>query len=175
MPPFANSNQAHTFLDKTYEDLEQMETPNQLIATQKLELETVLPQSDLLQVDNSLPTFIYNYYNLDPLWHDGETGNRILLIDPDFFKSYPISNKCSEFMLALSKKIPSLQVHVDSFDSLLKEYHFKNIYYKEHPLNIGYVGIEEPRDWITEQIIGYYPSFFLYWKKVEMQLSLKYN
>ena len=78
-------------------------------------------------------------------------------------------------MLALSKNISGIQVYVGSFDSLLKEYDLKNIYYKEHPLNIGYVGIEEPRDWIADNIIGYYPSFFAYWKKVEKQIVLKYN
>ena len=172
---YTNTNQTNTFLDKSYEDLEQMAVPDQLLATQKLVLQTVLPQSDLLQLDNSLPTFIYNYYNLNSNWHKNENGNRILLIEPDFFEAYPISKKCMEFMLALSKNIPSMQVHVGSFQALKNQIQSNTIYYKEHPLNIGYSGIEEPRDWITETVSGYFPSFFSYWKKVEKQLLLKYN
>ncbi len=172
---YANTNQAKTFLDKSYQELAIMDVPEQLIATQKLLLQTELPQSDVLQLDNSLPLFIYNYYNLDPLWHAGEKGNRILVLEPAFFESYPISKKCMDFMLALSKSIPGLQVYIGSFESLKNQTQSNNIYYREHPLNIGYSGIEEPRDWIVDSITGYYPSFFAYWKKVEKQLVLKNN
>ena len=173
---YTNTNQANTFLNKTYVELKQMEVPPQLLITHKLVLETVLPPSDLLQLDNSFPTFIYNYYNLDSKWHKDETNsNRILLLEPDFYEAYPISKKCMEFMLALSKNIPNLQVYVGSFESLKNQIQQNTIFYKEHPLNIGYTGIEEPREWIVDSISGYYPSFFSYWKKVEKQLLLKYN
>lgn len=172
---YTHTNQLNTFLDESYENLEHIAVPRQLVATQKLVLQTVLPQSDSLRLDNSLPIFIYNYYNLDCNWHMNETGNRILLIEPDFFEAYPISKKCMEFMLALSKNIPGMQVYVGSFQTLKKQIPSNTIYYKEHPLNIGYSGIEEPRDWITETVSGYFPSFFSYWKKVEKELVLKYN
>lgn len=163
---YTNTNQANTFLDAPYEVIEQMETPTHLLATQELLLETSYPSSELLQPDRGLPTFVYNYYNLDPLWHMEEQGNRILLLEPELFAAYPISKRCMEFMLALSKNIPGMQVHVGSFDSLSKEYQLKNLYYKEHPLNIGYFGIKEEREWIAEDIKGYYTSFFSFWKKV---------
>jgi deoxyribodipyrimidine photo-lyase len=111
-----------------------------------------------------------NYYNLDPLWHKDDPGNRILLIDPAFFAQYPVSKKCMEFMLELSKNIPGIQIYVGSFKSLCENYQAEDIYYKEHPLNWGYSGIEESRDWISENVKGYYPSFFAYWKKVEKDL-----
>lgn len=37
---------------------------------------------------------------------------------------------------------------------------FTTDYFKEHPLNIVYKGTEEPRDWITDIVTEYYPSFF---------------
>ena len=137
---------------------------------QKLVLETTLPESELITVDPNLPTFIYNYYNLDPLWHADEPANRILLLEPDFFKSYPISKKCVDFMLALCKNIQAIKLYVGSFDSLVKVHRLTNIYYKEHPLNIGYTGNSEERDWIATEVSGYFPSFFSYWKKVEKHL-----
>ena len=72
-----------------------------------------------------------------------------------------------DFMLKLSKKIPGIQVYAGSFKSFAEEYKAENIYYKEHPLNKGFFGNKEERDWIAEDVSGYYPSFFSYWKKVE--------
>lgn len=172
---YTKTNQVNTFLDKPYEEIAQMDVPQQLAVTQKLALKTSLPPSETLQINKNLPTFIYNYYNLDPLWHSQEEGNRILLIEPDFFSNYPVSEKCIGFMLALSKNISGLQVYVGSFDSLRQQFNIKNIFFKEHPLNIGYSGVEVSRDWIIEEITAYHPSFFSYWKKVEKKLTLKYN
>jgi len=167
---YTNTNETATFLDSLYEAIEQMEVPETLVATQKLSFETTLPKSELLQLDNNLPAFIYNYYNLDPLWHAEELGNRILLVEPEFFAAYPVNNNCIDFMLSLGNNIPNIQVFVGSFEALSNQYHLQNIYYKEHPLNIGYTGTEETRDWITDKVTGYYPSFFSYWKKVEKHL-----
>jgi deoxyribodipyrimidine photo-lyase len=167
---YTYTNQSGTYLDKSYEELENMETPAWLLPTQKFEPTTDLAVPSAIQLQRGLPTFIYNYYNLDPLWHKDDPGNRILLIDPAFFAQYPVSKKCMEFMLELSKNIPGIQIYVGSFKSLCENYQAEDIYYKEHPLNWGYSGIEESRDWISENVKGYYPSFFAYWKKVEKDL-----
>jgi deoxyribodipyrimidine photo-lyase len=84
---YTNTNQHNTYLDKPYEVLEGMETPDLLSEIQKPVFKTTLPQSNLTQIDSDLPTFIYNYYNLDPLWHKEEPGNRILLIEPAFLST----------------------------------------------------------------------------------------
>lgn len=170
---YTHTNQQGTFLDRSYESVAEMEIPTSLLKTQSLDLKTVLPENKALQIDSTLPTFIYNYYNLDPLWHSNESGNRILLLEPYFFETYPISEKCVEFMLDLAKNIPTLQVFVGSFELLSAQLNSNAIYYKEHPLNHGYKGIEDARDWISEEVNGYYPSFFAYWKKVEQQITLK--
>ncbi len=168
---FTATNQSNTYLDKPYEFLETMDTPTPLLTTQNFEPKINLPVASAININEALPAFIYNYYNLDPLWHKDEQGNRILLIEPDFFSKYPVSKTCIEFMLALSKNIPGIQVFVGSFQSFANRYNLRTIYYKEHPLNIGYIGNEEPREWIAENVTEYYPSFFGYWKKVEKQLN----
>jgi deoxyribodipyrimidine photo-lyase len=164
------TNQSNTYLDVSYEELEQMETPHLLMLTEKFVPELFLPVAAIPKIDVELPTFIYNYYNLDPKWHSGESGNRILLIEPEFFSQYPVSNKCMNFMVALSKNIPGIQVYIGSFQSFTDTWQVENAYFKEHPLNFGYKGTEESRDWILESVTEYYPSFFSYWKKVEKQL-----
>jgi len=171
---FTRTNQTGTFLDYSYEELAELEIPSPLSTTQKLELRTVLPSNTVLQVDESLPTFIYNYYNLDPVWRSDEKGNRIILLEPAFFATYPISEKCVLFMLNLAKNIPGIQVFTGSFEELVTRYQLKNVYYKEHPFNAHYIGKEDPRDWISDVVMEYYPSFFSYWKTVEQLLVSKY-
>ncbi len=73
-------------------------------------------------------------------------------------------------MLALSANIPGMQIFVGAFNDLVTTYQLDTIYYKEHPFNRHYQGIEEPHDWIAEAVTGYYPSFFAYWKNVEKLL-----
>ncbi len=164
---YTRTNQVKTYLDTSYEALETMDAPESLLTTQKFPLAVELPENSGIEFNPMLPTFIYNYYNLDPLWHQTEGGNRILLIEPNFFEAFPVSKNCLNFMVALSKNIAGIQIYIGSFQSFVDNFKAATIYYKEHPLNVGYFGNEEARDWITEEVSGYYPSFFSYWKKVE--------
>ena len=45
-----------------------------------------------------------------------------------------------------------------------RQFNPREFYFREHPLNRFYNGIEEPREWHTP-IEGYFPSFFAFWKK----------
>jgi deoxyribodipyrimidine photo-lyase len=164
------SKQRNTYLDTSYEVLPEMEIPASLTTTEEFNFEITLPEGDSIQIIPDQPIFIYNYYNLDPLWHKNEPGNRILLLEPEFFQNYPVSKKCMDFMLDLSKNIQGIQIYVGSFQAFSAEYKETSIYYKEHPLNIGYFGLQEERDWIANDVSGYYPSFFSYWKKVKKHL-----
>ena len=53
-------------------------------------------------------------------------------------------------MIALSKNINKIQIHVGSFTHLIKDYNLKSIIFKEHPLNAHYKGVEDNRDWMFE-------------------------
>ena len=173
---YCSSRQRGTFLDRSYEEFDSLEIHNDLLESQELRIETSLPAAGDINIDSSLPTFIYNFYNLDPLWHKGIPGNRILLLEPSVFKRYPISGRSVEFMLKLAGNIEGIQVFSGEFEELLSRYgpdRHENIYYKEHPLNSNYQGIEEPRDWMFE-VKGYYPSFFAFWKRCRKELSFKH-
>lgn len=164
----------NSFLNVDYAELENMVTPAELSQTVYFQAKTKLPEPKPLDLDASLPTFVYNYYNLDPLWHAEEKGNRILLLEPSLFEQYPISSKCLNFMLALSRNIPDMQVFVGSFEALQAHTKTSRLYFKEHPLHAHYQGIAEARDWICEAVSGYFPSFFAYWKVIEKQLKKQY-
>lgn len=197
---YTKTAQRGTFLDNSYEELATMEIPEVLKPTAAFIPE--FNKFNQTSINTNLqPVFIYNYYNLDPVWHKDQPGLRILLLEPDFFQQYPISSKCWNFMMELAVEIPNLQVFYGSFASLIESLQQKlqipttnllqnsptpnqdiedsstqeslinSIRYKEHPLNIGYQGVCEPRDWIAPTVQGYYPSFFAYWKAVKRVLD----
>jgi len=164
------TQQNNTFLDVPYEAFAAMEIPEILKNTASLALKTPLPKQESIVIDETLPICIYNFYNLDPLWKKETSANRILLLEPSHFKQYPVSQKTLDFIITTSKEnIPNIQIYVGEFNTFITNHNFENIYYKEHPLNKHYDGIEEPRDWMFD-VQSYYPSFFAFWKKCKKQL-----
>jgi len=165
---YAGTKQQNTIVDYSYEDLPNQSIPENLQATMLLDLQTKLPITALPSINPGLPLLIYNSYNLDPNWHKEEKANRILLLEPEHFAAYPISEKVLDFILALAvENIPAIQVYVGSFDSLKQLSPQTPIFYKEHPLNSHYSGTIESRSWLFEQVNQYHGSFFSYWKKCE--------
>jgi deoxyribodipyrimidine photo-lyase len=168
---YTHSNQQHTFLDKPYEAITAMQVPDALQATSNLQLQTILPVTYLPVIDTTIPTLIYNAYNLDPLWRKGENVNRVLLLEPSHFSQYPVSKKVIEFIIKLAKNIEGVQVYCGEISVLQSLYEVSLLgitdafIAKEHPAFRYYPGTKDERDWMYPQVIGYYPSFFNYWKK----------
>lgn len=168
---YCNTNQKNTFLDVMYESFESVATPDILNDYISFELKTNLPKTSSFVFDNNLPTYIYNFYNLDYNWDKNIRANRVLLLEPSFFQKYPVCDKTINFILELSKNITNIQVYVGEFNEAFDNVDINKINYKEHPTNQHYKGIEHKRDWMFEDVQGYYPSFFSYWKKCEKQIG----
>jgi hypothetical protein len=100
---YTNPIQVNPSLDKPFEALEIMVLPMPLSDTQRFSLAWAPPETSGINFTSGLSTFTDNYYNVDPLWHKDDPGNRVLWIGPDFFTKYPVGKKCIGFMLALSK------------------------------------------------------------------------
>lgn len=168
---YTGSNQQRGYMSFDYETIANMPVPTALEETVLLELKTNLPKTDLIKIDNSLPTYIYNSYNLDPLWHKDEMGNRILLLEPSHFEAYPVSNKVLNWIIELAtNNISNLQIFVGEFDEL-QSLTNNAVYFKEHPTTKHYQGIQESRDWLFLEVQGNFNSFFAYWKKCEKYLK----
>ncbi len=96
---------------------------------------------------------------------------------PSHFEQYPVSQHTIDFIIKFSEEnIANIQIYIGEFNSLISSYNFgpasgtdRNIYYKEHPLNNHYEGVEDPREWMFD-VQGYYPSFFAFWKKCKTEL-----
>ena len=139
--------------------------PASLTHQKTIQLNTTLPKKTRPIVDDTKPTFIYNSYNLDPNWYLNESGNRILLLEPSHFKSYPVSEKVMDFIITLSSQIKDIQIAVMEFNELqdiIKN--CNSIHYKEHPFARHYKGIKTERDWIFPNLEAD-GSFFKYWNK----------
>lgn len=165
------TTQKQTFLDVPYEAFATLETPEVLKDCPEISLKTRLPKQAALELDPALPSCIYNFYNLDPLWHKDASVNRILLLEPSHFEQYPVSNQSIDFILKLAQNnLDNIQIYIGEFAALVTEHQLQTLYYKEHPLNGHYKGTEDPRDWMFE-VKGYFPSFFSFWKKCKKQLK----
>ena len=164
---YCNTNQLGTFLDLPYENLQNMSTPDVLKNLCHFDFETKLPAQQKLIVNKNSSTYLYNFYNLDCEWALGINANRILLLEPSFFKKYPVCDQTLSFVLALAKNIQNIQVYVGEFTDLLVELGDSEIHYKEHPTVSHYKGTQHNREWMFEEVKGDFPSFFNYWKKCD--------
>ena len=164
---YCHTNQKNTFVDIEYEQLDFPDIPTILEKTITIPLATTLPTTATPILQPGIPTLLYNFYNMDPLWHQNANVNRILLLEPSVFSKYPVSAKSIAFCLSLGKNIPNLQVYVGEFEDLQSLFPETSFIFKEHPLN-HYKGKEESRDWMFG-VEGYYPSFFAFWKKCQKE------
>ncbi len=167
---YCYTDQRDTFLDVGYDAFEEINVPEVLLNTSMPELKTPLPENKEISFNENLPVVLYNYYNLDPNWKTGMKANRIVLLEPSHFQKYPVGQNGIDFMLNLAKNLENAQIFVGEFDELMSEHKTSQVYFKEHPTNNHYKGIEEARDWMFD-VQGYFPSFFGFWKKCKKQLK----
>ncbi|MFM2227627.1 MAG: hypothetical protein RL664_970 [Bacteroidota bacterium] len=166
---YCNTNQTKTFLDVSYEEIETIGIPEELSELETFQLKTKLPNTSFPTIQNGDTCFIYNFYNLDPMWRKDAKGARILLLEPSVFDKYPVSEKSIQFCIDLAKvNIPNIQIFVGDFSDLQRIPDVKFIF-KEHPLS-SYHGIQDEREWISS-VKGDFPSFFAFWKKVKKELQ----
>ncbi len=172
---YCATQQSNTFLDVAYEELPNLNIPEVLQKQISLSLKTLLPEGETLKINQDLPSYIYNFYNLAPNWDNQIDANRILLLAPSFFEQYPVCENTINFILKLAKNIEGIQIYVGEFDELADQLGGSTINYKEHPTNKHYIGIAHPRDWMVKEVEGNYPSFFAFWKKCKPHLKANFT
>jgi deoxyribodipyrimidine photo-lyase len=172
---YCNTNQSGTYLDTTYDDLPKINVPFHLAKSRNPNFETKLPPTDKdFTIKPDLPILIYNWYNLDFDWHTELKANRVLLLEPEVFKRYPISEKGVNFMLALSKNIPNIKIFTGEFSQLRSKYPRSKFIFKQHPLN-KYFGEQEDRIFLNKVNPVDTMSFFRFWKSIAGQLASEFE
>ena len=168
---FSRTDQRNTWLDAAYEELLLREIPPHFHSRTPQLYTTILPESRITGIDESLPTCVYTFYNLDPLWHASKPRNRVLLLEPSFFEAFPVCERTMDFVLKLSANIPGIQVFVGEWKDLSDLSGRSELVFKEHPAFRHFRGTQEEREWLFPNVSGYFPSFFSYWKRCERELK----
>jgi len=163
---YSGTEQSGTFLDFDYELLPTNPVPPELEKSEKLNLVFTPPETKPLEIQENLPTFIYTHYTLDPTYHVGEDGNRILVLEPSHFKKHAISPKTLNFILSLGENIPGLQVYYGEYANLSLQGIFR-----DHPINAHFKGIREKHPSLAPDLVGEFPSFFSFWNKLKKRLD----
>ena len=167
---YCQDDQKGTFMDVDYSVFDELPIPEALMELADINFISPLPEKRSPDIQEELPTCIYTLYNLDPEWKVEIKANRILLLEPSVLRAYPVSQKRIDFALAMAKNIEGLQVMVAEFSELQEMLKGPEVYFKEHPLNHLFIGMEEPRDQMFP-VNGYFNSFFAFWKKCQKHLS----
>jgi deoxyribodipyrimidine photo-lyase len=163
---YTGSQQRGTFLDFEYEDLPLQPVPDHLSRSVEAELVFTLPVTKPLAIKPDVPTYIYTHYTLDPTFHEGEVGNRILVLEPSHFSKHPMAPKTMEFILSLAENIPGIQVYYGEYADL----NLKGIF-RDHPINAHFQGIREAYPSLAPGLQGEFNSFFSFWNKLSRKLS----
>jgi deoxyribodipyrimidine photo-lyase len=163
---YTGSRQQGTFLDCTYEELPLLQVPEELRKSAKADLVFTPPVTKALVIQEGLPTFVYTHYTLDPTFHEGEEGNRILVLEPSHFAKHPMSPRTMEFILSLAENIPGIQIYYGEYASL----NLKAIF-RDHPINTHFQGVREAHPTLASGLLGEFNSFFSFWNKLSKKLS----
>lgn len=171
---YTGSTQSGTFLDVSYEALPEAKPAGNKPKCLPFDSRTPMPATQIPVLNPLLDTAVYTPYNLDPNWRNNRPMNRVLILEPQLLDAFPISKKVLDFILSLGEGIPQLKIFTGSFADL-KSICIGQIFYKEHPLSRHFTGICDSRDWMCEEINGYFPSFFGYWKKIEPHIKKHFS
>jgi len=167
---YSRTSQHGTFLDCPYEVLPHLPVPDQLKATGQPELNPALPASSA-RLDPAKPLLLYNSYALDPLWRKDIDANRVLLLEPSHFQRFPVSGRVMNFVLALAKCVPGIQVMTAEVADIPDLEKFPGIFSKAHPAFGHYPGVKDEPVWMfPEARLG--NSFTAFWKSCEKTLNL---
>ncbi|MFM6937366.1 MAG: FAD-binding domain-containing protein, partial [Aquirufa sp.] len=115
---YTGSKQRGTFLDFEYEELPLQAAPEHLRSSVEAALPFTPPKTKPLELIDGIPNFIYTHYTLDPTFHEGEAGNRILVLEPSHFAKHPMSPKTIDFILSLAENIAGIQVFYGEYADL---------------------------------------------------------
>lgn len=168
---FSGTAQTDTFLDLPYSSFPLRDVPEVLAETISPEWTTPLPERSKPDLDPAYPLHLYSPFNLDPQWRAGEKANRVLLLEPSHYRSFPVSGRVIDFILEQARTIEGIQVFAGEWRELPGLNEFPQIRSKEHPAFGHWPGTKDQRDWLFPDLQGWYPSFFRFWKEAWASLQ----
>lgn len=176
---YCNTQDSGTFLDFPYEYIsrEPMVVPDCLMNSTKFNYPldpdfgsvSVMRNARDLTISGDRKIFIYHWYHLDPRWLKDEEGERIFLIEPSFFRKFPVSEVVMKFVLSLALEIPKVTILYTEFTDLKNQFPSNSMITREHPLVGNWEISFTPRIWMSSNE-GAQGSFFNYWKNASKEV-----
>lgn len=159
----ADTVQTGTYLDQEREAIESMSIPPVLAKHVPFQYRTLYPASDVLPALTGA-VYLYSPWTLDADWRAGETGVRMLVIEPRWFDRFPVSESVLAFICEVAKtQIPNLYIHVGNVSDLPLD-EATAVFSKSYPATQDWPGqIDQPAR-LYPEVMGYYPSFFKFWQ-----------
>ncbi len=172
---FSNSSQNTTFLDIPYSSFPIESVPEVLKSYEAYKPEAHLPEASFEALDANKPTLLYHMWMLDPNWHRDKNANRVLILEPDVLSRFAMSQKRCDFIVALTKNIPDLQIFIGSLDDFLALCSQKPLS-RAHPAIHSWahkaVQIETFKTMFSPPLKAY-NSFMAYWKACQKTAKFK--
>ena len=168
---YTHSIQKKSFLDHPYDMLAALPIPTILLERKVIKLSWLKPASQVLKVDKSLPTLLYTSFWLNHEWHSNMQANRILVLEPSWFKRFPVSSTVTKFILDIAKEIDGLQVYVGEWADLESQLGTTK-HFISHPSISHWRGDAEPYPLMFQEVpMKSYGSFMSFWKQCQKHLA----
>ena len=169
---YTRSIQKKSFLDYPYEVLVAQPIPTILLKREVIKLPWLKPASQVLKVNKSLPTLLYTSFWLNHEWHSDMQANRILVLEPSWFKRFPISTTVTDFILNIANEIEGLQVYVGEWADLEPQLG-ATTYFISHPSVSHWRGNAEQYPLLFPEVpLKSYGSFMSFWKQCNKNSTL---
>ena len=165
---YSRTKQSGTFLDEDYGVLANAAIPKVLALREDPDYSQTLPSCTFRKPINPKDNlFLYHPFALDPQWRYGESGRRVLVIEPDAYQRWPMGPKRWQFVVHWANQIPQLEMFVGTVGSLVKGHDTVRLFSREHPLTAHWPGIRDARPWLFPHVTGTFPSFYKFWNQAK--------
>lgn len=188
---YVGFEQKATLADREYKDFPLNYVPKNLIEKEVWDLKTQYPKLDedyefefasqslkvrIESVENlSLDrerVYLAHPWDLDIAFIESFEGEKVLLMDWNFFEKFPVSKTRLDFYFALSTNLPGMKICIGDFDEFHSKFGKKSLYYTKHPMVKHWKGNARSLGKMFPMLEGKeFSSFFSFWKKAEKQLD----
>ncbi len=178
---YAHKPQGGTFLDKAYDELPTMAVPEALLKRVTLTYVNQFPATTATPVHaTDSKVLLHSLWNLDPMWRHGDTGRRILWIEPSMHTEFALSPLRWRFIEHWAKQIAGLEIFVGEKEALFPQGTENiNVISREYPSIEHWPtdskGQRDPRRWCYPEPEGPIRSFSSYWKPIRKSSELFRN
>ena len=173
---YSASSQKNSWLDVSYETLENFPMPPVLAERVCWQRHEKLPESpnDLLPgtpIDNlSGSVAIHSLWHLDPAWQP-HADRRILFLDTDWHRSWPMSDKRWDLVRHWVDQL-GLEVFQGTVENLQEAAQGAQVVRREYPACQHWPGSIEQRRWLYPLPDKPFNSFSQFWKQVRGSAGL---